>query len=174
MRRCACGLLVAALVLGWTGSAAAVYPPPVKDEAKFFSADALEKANKKVKEIYDKYGQDVVIETFASVPADLKKKLEELEEKKKAKGRDEFFKGWAEARMKELGVRGVYVLVCKDPAYLYVLAHEETRKKAFTRKDADRLREKLLEKFRKKEFDAGLADGLALVEAALKANLGGK
>jgi hypothetical protein len=174
MRRCACGLLVAALVLGGPGTAQAVYPPPVKDEAKFFSADALGKANKKVKEIYDKYKKDVVVETFAAVPADLKKKLEDLEDKKKAKGRAEFFGEWAQARSKELGLNGVYVLVCKEPAFLYIHMDADTRKKAFTAKDRDKLRAKLVEKFKDKEFSAGLTEGLAVVEGALKANLGGK
>src|SRR5262245_5155181 len=174
MRRCACVLLATAVVLARPGAAAAVYPPPVKDEAKYFSDAALDKANKKVRELYGKYKKDVVVETFAAVPADMKKKLEELEEKKKDKGRAEFFDDWAKDRARQLGLNGVYVLVCKEPTFLYIHMDDDTRKKAFTVKDRDRLRKKLIEQFRDKEFSAGLTDGLAIVEGAFKANLGKK
>src|SRR5206468_11877554 len=41
--------------LGPAGPARAVFPPPVKDDAKFFSAEALDKANKKIRTIYGEY-----------------------------------------------------------------------------------------------------------------------
>jgi hypothetical protein len=156
-------LLAAWLVLA--GPARAVYPPPVKDEAKLFSAEALEKANKKVREVYQTYRKDLVIETYPAVPADLEKKFKE---KKKA----EFFEEWAQARAKELGVNGVYVLICKNPTYLQIEMDPETRKKAFTPRDRERLRAKMIEALREKKFDTGLLEWAEIVEAAYKANIG--
>jgi hypothetical protein len=159
-------LLLTGVLVGWlglAGPAAAVFPPPIKDEAKFFSAEAVEKANKKIREIYSTYKKDVVIETYAAIPADLEKKF-------KDKGKAEFFKEWAQTRAKDLGLNGVYILICKNPQYLYTEMDAGTLKKAFTGKDAEKLRKTILTAFRDKKFDAGLAEGLEVIESAFKNN----
>src|SRR2546427_21791 len=49
--------LCLAVFLAWlltAGPALAVFPPPIKDDGKFFTREGLEKANKKIKEIYQK------------------------------------------------------------------------------------------------------------------------
>jgi hypothetical protein len=164
------GLLVPALLAGWlllAGPAAAVFPPPIKDEAKLFSAEALDKANKKIKDIYRAARKDVVIETYAAVPEG--KKVPE-EPKKKM----EFFRDWARARTKELGVNGIYILISTNPRALYVQVDPVTRKKAFPAKDRKKLEQKLLGSFKEKKFDAGLLEGLDVIASALKANLGGR
>jgi hypothetical protein len=161
------GLVLLGAWLALAGPAWAVYPPPIKDEAKLFSAEALEKANKKIKETYQNSRKDLVIETYAAIPADLVKKFNELD-----KNKEKFFAGWARERVKELGVNGVYVLICKSPTYYYTEADPETRKKAFTAKDQGRLRAKMLEALKEKKFDAGLLEWAELVEGAFKANLG--
>jgi hypothetical protein len=161
-------LSLPALLLGWlglVGTVAAVFPPAIKDDGKMFTSEGLEKANKKIKEIYQNYKKDVVIETFAAIPSDLEKKF-------KDKKKEDFFREWAESRTKDLGVNGIYVLICKEPRYLYIDIDRESRKKAFTRKDYEKMREKIFAGFRDMKFDAGLWDGLEAVESALKANVG--
>src|SRR5207245_49014 len=81
-------------------------------------------------------------------PADLEGKFKEL-------GKEKFFAEWARQRIKELGVNGVYVLVCKSPARLEAEVTENTRKKDFTLADRDRLVKKMAERFREKKFDEG-------------------
>src|SRR5262245_60516026 len=101
------GLVVPAAVALWLGlaaSAAAVFPPPVKDDGKFFTKEGLEKANKKIKEIYSAYKVDVVLETYETPPAG--KAVPEDREKRTA-----FFREWADSRAKELGVNGLYILI---------------------------------------------------------------
>ena len=142
------GLVAGGLLLA--GPARAVYPPGVKDEGKFFTKEGLEKADKKVREIYAKYRKDVVVETYTAPPEG--KALPEDREK-----RAEFYREWAEKRIKELGVNGVYVLV--------------TRKKAFTQSDRGKAAKKMLAEFKDKKFDAGLMGALESIEASLKANL---
>src|SRR5947208_653015 len=90
--------------LGFVSSAAAVFPPPVKDEAKFFSMSALDKANKKIKEIYRDYHLDVVVETMPAIPADLQAKYKE-------EGKNRFFSEWVRKRIDDQGVHGVYILI---------------------------------------------------------------
>lgn len=161
-------LLVPAVLAGclvFVRPAAAVFPPPIRDDGKFFSAEALEKANKKVRQIYEEYGRDVVVETFAAIPADLEKKYKDM-------GKKEFFAEWARTRAKELGVHGVYVLICKRPSRIEVETDSATLKKAFTFGEREKLSQKVAGKFREKKFDEGLQDGLDFVAMTLKANAG--
>jgi uncharacterized membrane protein YgcG len=160
-------LLMPALLtiwLGLAGTASAVFPPPIKDEAKLFSAEAIDKANKKIKEIYSTSKKDLIIETYPSVPEG--KTLPD-----DAKKRGEFFKEWARARAKESGANGVYVLICKSPGRVQITVDDDTAKKAFRAKDLSALDKKLIEAFKAKKFDEGLVEAVDLVAAALKANL---
>jgi hypothetical protein len=159
-------LVLPAVLFGWLGlvsPAAAVFPPAIKDDAKLFSAEAVEKANKKIREIYSTYKKDVVIETYAAIPADLEKKF-------KDKGKAEFFKEWAATRGKELGLNGLYILICKEPRYLYM--EVDTRsKKAFKTSDGEKLKKTLFTAFKEKKYDTGLTEALDVVESAFKSNL---
>jgi uncharacterized protein len=168
MSRTARWLLAPALLAGLlaaAGLASAAVPPVVKDEGKFFSAEALDKANRKIKQIYQRFEKDVVIETFAAIPADLEKKYKEEE-------KAPFFNEWARKRAEELGVNGIYILVCKKPGRVEVEVGNQTQKKAFTRNDRDSLVRKMLADFKEKKFDEGLLEGVELIESALRKNTG--
>jgi uncharacterized protein len=156
-------VLVPAVLAGWlaaAGSAAAVFPPPVKDDGKFFSAEALEKVNKKIRQLYTDFGCDVVVETVPAIPADREAKYKEL-------GRDKFFLEWAQKRAEELGVNGVYVLVCKSPGRVEVYLNGP-RKRLFGPGGRDQIVGKMLGPFRDKKFDEGLTAALDFIEATLK------
>jgi uncharacterized membrane protein YgcG len=139
----------------------------VRDEGGFFSADAMRKASEGIAELRRRYGKDLVVETFKEVPDDRKKDY-------KSADRNRFFEAWAKDRAKALGVDGIYVLVCRDPAHLQVIVGEETRKKAFTAQDRERLVELLLKSFRERKYDEGLLEAVKRVEARLQANVGEK
>jgi hypothetical protein len=166
MIRCTSALLAAVLVawLGPIGPARAVFPPAIKDDGKFFTADGLEKANKKIREIYQNYKKDVVVETLPALSADQEKKL-------KDEGKEKFFAQFAVSRAKELGVNGIYIVFCKKPTHLQVEMDPGTRKKAFTNADRKKLIEKIVARFKEEKFDAGLLDGLDVIESTLKSNL---
>jgi hypothetical protein len=172
-------LLLALLPLAWLApveQAGAVYPPPVQDEGKFFKMETLEKVNKKIRAIYQNYHMDVVIETFAAIPPEVEKKFRAenklAEDAKLSENeRKELFRFWSDARERELGVRGVYILINRKPGHLYVGRDPETRKKAFTSRDRERLLERLLDQFREKEYDAGLVGAVDAIESAFKTNL---
>jgi uncharacterized membrane protein YgcG len=157
---------LAAVLAAWlvpAGPARAVFPPPVKDDGKFFKPETLEKANKKIREIYQKYQKDVVVETLASLSADQEKKL-------KDEGKNKFFATLALDRAKELGVHGIYLVLSKKPSHLQVHMDPATQKKAFTPRDRRALIDKIISRFKEGNFDAGLLEGLDVIESALKAN----
>lgn len=164
MSRRRCRVLVPMVLAGWlaaAGVALAVFPPPVKDEGKFFSAEALEKANKQIRQLYTTFVCDVVVETVPAVPAELEAKYKEL-------GKDKFFLEWAGKRAGELGVNGVYILVCKSVGRVEVLLHGPAGKRRFARGDTGRIYNKMLGPFRDKKFDEGLLAALDLIETTLK------
>jgi len=148
------------------GAALAV-APEVRDQGKFFSAEALKKADEQIRTIYRKYQQDVLIETFNSVPADQAEKVKAMD----AKARTEFFTKWANDRAKERVVNGVYVLITKEPRYLYaeVIYSEGAGRdrKVLPREFFKTVREAMIAEFSKGRFDDGLQAALRAVEQQL-------
>jgi uncharacterized membrane protein YgcG len=152
----ACGLL-------GVGTARAVFPPPVKDDGKFFTKEGLDRANKKIRDIYEKYKKDVVVETMTSLTADEAKKMDE-------EGKGKYFAKLTRDRSVALGLNGIYILVLKKPQHLQVHMDPETQKRMFTAANRKTLIEKIVAQFKEDQFDQGLHDGLDAIEAALKAN----
>jgi len=156
-------VLLLGLWLGLAAPARAVYPPPVKDDGKFFTKEGLEKANKKIREIYQKYKKDVVVETLETLTEEQQKKLKAEDEKR-------FFASLALARAKELGVNGVYIVICKKPRFLQIHMDPDTQKRTFKASDRTKARDAFFKQFKESMFDAGLHDALDSIEASLKAN----
>jgi uncharacterized membrane protein YgcG len=155
--------LALVVVVGLAGPALAVFPPPIKDDGKFFTKEGVEKANKKIRDIYEKYRKDVVIETITSLS-------EEQEKKFKEEGEAKFFPRLALQRIHDLGVNGVYVLISKKPRRVQIEMDTPTRKSAFTNADRSKALKRFIDYFKKEEFDAGLLAALDTIEASLKAN----
>lgn len=157
------GLFALALSIGWlglAGRAEGVYPPPVKDEGKFFTAKGLEKANAKIKEIYKKYRKDVVVETIDALTVDQEKLFKE-------EGGKKFFPKYGLKRINELGVNGVYVVISKKPRWAQVEMDPDTRKTVFTNAERDKAYNKLVNQFKNDDFDQGLLDMLDSIETSL-------
>jgi uncharacterized membrane protein YgcG len=149
-----------ALVAGllFSGRAAAV-APEVKDEAKFFSPEAVKKANKQIHEIARKYGKDLLVETLPAVPGDQAAKVKAMSTEE----REKFFHNWAADRAEAAVVNGVYIMVVKDPAHLQIDITPKATS-AFPKEEFDKLRAMLLAKFRNKQFDEGLLEAVRMVD----------
>jgi uncharacterized membrane protein YgcG len=155
--------LVAALVM----SSICVVPahavaPVVNDRGKFFSADAIKKANLAIRELYLNDSKDLLVETYESVPSDSVEKVKGMSREKRA----EFFKEWAESRAKTRLVHGVYILICKDPTMIYVEVTPKVRN-VIDESARNKLRDKLVEDFRAKNYDDGLANAVKFVKDRL-------
>jgi hypothetical protein len=150
-----------AVCLGRPATALAVYPPPIKDDGKFFSKEAIEKANKKIRELYQKYKKDIIIETINTL-------TEEQEKKLKTESAKKFFGQLADARAKELGLNGLYIVITKKPRDFTQHADPESQKAIFTGPRRDKIFAAFRDQFREEKFDAGLLAGLDAIESALK------
>jgi uncharacterized membrane protein YgcG len=118
-------------------------PAEVVDQAGFFSPDAVARANQQLAEIRREFGRDLRIETYPSIPQELRGQFD-------PNHKPEFFTQWAYQRAKSAGVNGALVLITRDPSYLQVVVGESTRQKAFTPADRDRLRDTMLSAFKEK------------------------
>ena len=167
-RRLGVGLAFVAFAwLGLTGPTLAVFPPPVKDDGKFFSKEAQDKANKKIREIYEKYKKDVVVETLASLTADQEKLLKEETSTK-------FFGRMMLTRSRELGLNGVFLLFVKKPQHYQIHVDPDTAKRMFDASDRKAVGAAIVARFREDEFDKGLLDALDAIEKGLRANTASK
>ncbi len=160
-RRLCPALLAVSLALVLAGSADAV-APEVRDDGKFFSADALKKADERIRDIYKKYDRDVLIETFASVPAADLEKVKAMD----AKERGDYFLAWAKDRVQKRAVNGVYILICKEPRYLRVGIVERDPHK-FPAGTAAQIDKVMVKHFAEMHFDEGLDAALTFIEEKL-------
>jgi uncharacterized membrane protein YgcG len=168
LQHCAVLFLASVCCVAAAGRGAAI-APEIKDEGKFFSPAAVKKANEQIREIARKYDVDLLIETYSSAPPN------ELEKLKKGsrEDRSKFFKTWASERAQELAVKGVYILICKDPGHLQVEITPKLRNVLDSRFQ-DKLGEALLEDFRKKQYDQALQTAVKMVSEKLAAGSAAK
>jgi uncharacterized membrane protein YgcG len=137
---------------------------PIKDEAGFFKADAVTAAQQKIKDIRRRFHKDVLIETFAEVPAERARGVDLNDKEARAK----LFADWVADRQKSAGVDGINVLICKTPMHLRVGVGRQTEEKLFTPANRDKLVALLKTRFDEKNYDAGLADSLDYIAQAFK------
>ena len=118
----------------------------VKDPAGFFSENAKSEANRRILDIEKRFKHDLVIETFVSIPDDVKKGVD-LKDRPAA---NRMYDQWARKQASSLRVNGVYILLSKDPAHLQIEVGNETQKKIFSLLDRDNLTSLMISKLKEK------------------------
>jgi len=167
MKRYQTGIWALLLMLGLTFVTSHVVQaatPGVVDNAHILQADTVSKVSAALGELKQKYKKDVLIETFASIPAD---KKDSYNPDTKAA----FFSEWTKARETAEQVNGVYVLICMDPPHLQLGVGEKTQQHAFTLADRDQLKQKLIEGFKQKKYDETLREVPVFMQNTFAANL---
>ena len=135
------------------------------EEAHFAKPQTIEQISQILEDIHARFGKDLMIETFPSIPDDLKPALQK-------DGKETFYEKWTRSEAYQLGVNGVMILITGDPPHLQVEVGTSTREKAFTLADRDELVKKLAERFRNKDFDNGLLEAAQFVQERMGKNLG--
>jgi len=138
----------------------------VRDQAGFFSESATTAATRVISEIKTNLKRDLVIETYREIPAESRKGID-FQDKAAVK---RAFETWSIQRARELGVQGVYVVITREPAHLQVAVGNETQRQAFTLADRGALVDRMLERFRSKQYDDALIAGVGFVRETLLAN----
>ena len=159
-----CMLLMVMVGLA-VASGARAATPRVSDEGHFFSADAVAKANQKIKDIERLYGKDLFIETVPGVPASMERRFKEL-------GKKDFFITWARRRMGDAGINGVYILISKNPGHLQIEVTHQTQNQGFSVDSQDSLVKKMGTMLGQKKNDAALLEAVSFVDAKFASKLG--
>ncbi len=100
---------------------------PITDNAGLFKAEAFVTAQRDLRALRQKYKLDTIVETFASLPAEKKEALANLEPGDD-KGRSQLFADWQAERVKATGSPAIHVLLNKEPARLEIAVNEDTQK----------------------------------------------
>jgi uncharacterized membrane protein YgcG len=163
------GTLLIVILMGMLASVAAPAQAGIHqlwDEAHFVKAQTIEQVNQILDEIHTRFGKDLMIETFPSIPDDYKPKLDK-------DGKEKFYTGWARTDAYDLGVNGVMILITGDPGHLQIEVGNQTQAQAFTLADRDELVQKMGAAFHAKDFDGGLLMAAQFVRDRMARNLGG-
>jgi hypothetical protein len=147
--------IVFAVVLAQAGKPA----PQVQDPARFFTPETIKKANAVMASVKKRYKKDLIVESIKEIPADWKGKYDP--EKK-----DAFFLKFVNARAEAKKLNGMYILICKRPHWVQLIADPATQRRAFPKAMRDRLSAVIREKFSAGEYDAALLELVALIETA--------
>lgn len=161
--RCTSLLLAGSFILAVSSQAWAI-APQVKDAAKFFKDETIRKVDRAVRDIYRTYDRDVLIETVTAVPEDQLARVKAMN----AEDREKFFSNWATDRAEEQVVRGIYILICKDPRHLEIRVTGRGRS-AFNEAEYRNLKEILLKAFRANRYDEGLQEAVEYCKARFAA-----
>lgn len=135
----------------------------ITDGGSFFSAETLATANQSIRDLEQKSGHTIRIETFAAVPADKAEAVAKMD----AKQREAFFSKWVHDRAEATQSRGIVVLMCRQPSHLNIWAGTPIQRAGFGGAEAKAIRETMLTSFRAKEYDKGLTSAVAQLSTTL-------
>jgi TPM domain len=151
-------------VLAWgllAGTALAV-APEIRDQGKFFSPEAIKKADEQIREIYRKHNLDLLIEAYNTLPGGDVEKLKAMD----AKERNALFVKWVKERTKERVVHGIYIVITKEPRHLTV-GRVGRGEEAFSGEFRRKVYDAMVDEFKRGRFDEGLQAAVRLVEQHL-------
>jgi hypothetical protein len=104
-------LLSLALSLLLVGPMFAASRPAVKDEAKLFSAAAVEQANRRIADIKDIYQIDLFVDTLKELPDTTREQVLSM----RSRDQKKLYRKTAQELAEKAGVNGIYVLVTTEP-----------------------------------------------------------
>ncbi len=159
-------MTLAALVapLAWLMAfAAAPVGAQVKDNAKIFSDAAIQEANDRIEQIKKSHsGHTLMVETYPQIP-------DELQSDASAQG-NQFFPQWAQKRGKELGMEGVFLLICMKPAHFEIAIGDKTSQWLFAPHDRELMTPGLRDALGKKQYDDALLRTVKYVQKHMDQN----
>jgi len=136
----------------------ATTPAQVRDDGNFFSPQTTQELSTRIEDLRSRTGKKVVVETYASIPADLRADSSAAD----------FWDRWIKSRGKANGA-DVMILITRDPGHLEVGSSQAMRTSgAFTTTDHRAVRDAMAPSFKAKEFDVGILKGLSVIEERIR------
>jgi hypothetical protein len=110
-------------------------------DTKLFSDDGIKRAESAMHSTQFEGGMMMTVDTYPEIPAD---KKAGYKEENKAR----FFNEWAKQRAGDDKAKGVYVLICRSPGYVEVIASNTTRDRGFSSEDKNVVRDTFINAFK--------------------------
>jgi V8-like Glu-specific endopeptidase len=126
-----------------------------KDDGKFFSAETMKRVQAAADKLLKEKGIDLLIETVQTPPKADADKLKAMTPEE----REKFFKEYALERCKAEKINGVYVIVSRNPGFVWVEITGPAYS-TFPEGTASRFTQTLHKAFKERKFDAGLMEGI--------------
>jgi hypothetical protein len=137
-------LALPALLVATTGPSVAA---DIRDKANLFSSEAIKKAEADLDRIEKAYTIPVTIETIESLDGELIRDV-------------------TTRHAEEAKAKGLYLLISKKDAKIYVEASKDYRK-ALTRERLQTIDDAFIRQFKNKDYDAGLSRGVSQIESTV-------
>lgn len=131
-------------------------PLTSRDDGKFFGEEAFKKIAPAAEKLLKDKQTDLFIETVMTPWKGDVDKIKAM----KPDEREKVFHELAVERAKEVKLKGVYILVCKNPSFLYVYVPDPSE---FPPGFATKVKTTLLDNFKEKKFDEGLQKAIDIV-----------
>jgi uncharacterized protein len=142
----------------------------IRDDAAFFSPPALEKADAQLAELHKRYGKEVRIETFKTVPGGRGDEVAKMD----SADRGRYFEKWARDRATTEHVQGIFVLISRHPGHVEIAVDRQTQNQGFGAKERNELRDKFMTGFRHEKYDEALQSSVDYLSQTFKAKLHAK
>lgn len=152
------------LAIAMTVSQPAQASHGVLDDAQFFSADAIQKAERTIAQLYHDHRKEIRVVTVAEIPPAMQDDFNN-------KGKSRFFEDWGRKVFADEKANGVLIFVCKSPSHFQVEVGNNTELRDFTASDKAELIKLLQTNFKAKNFDGGLVDGVELIQRKMNQNI---
>lgn len=138
---------------------------PVRDQAELIKDKAvLEKINQTIREIDQRFGKEVLIETFASVPAADVDRVKSMSKDT----RKQYFFERARGLAKSNQVKGFYIFANKSPVTSLEVLEDRQTDRALPIET--KVRDAMLAHFKEKDFEGGFLKGVTIIRDELAAN----
>src|SRR5262245_15498381 len=138
---------------------------PVRDQAELIKDKAvLEKINATIREIDQRFSKEVLIETFTSVPAADAARVKSMSKDT----RKQYFFDRARSLAKNNKVNGFYIFANKSPVTSLEVLEDNKTDRALPIES--KVRDAILEHFKKDDFEGGFLKGVTIIRDELAAN----
>jgi hypothetical protein len=127
----------------------------IQDDGKFFTAETERKVQLAANKLLKEKDLDLLIETLSASPNINPEKLKAMS----SENREKFFKEYAQERCKAEKLSGVYILVCRNPGFVWVEVCGPGAAN-FPPGIPSRFTQTILKAFKENKFDKGLLDAV--------------
>ena len=142
----------------------------VEDMANLFSRDGVKKARDEFAQTKSTHERRVTVLTLASLPKAEADRLDEINKAKDSAAVHRFWVDFTKREAKDEKAKGVFILVCRHPGHVEIIADSVMQENGFNNSKEDRIKEILLTSFRdakdKPEAEATTIRDKGLLEAS--------